>query len=162
VTIRILTATTTLFGRSRSSTSVLLLGSFAFLRFAHLKMNSFLSDLSALLTLHGSNTVVHAEELHEAVRLLDRNLCQLSVRVENVKNVSLGNLLRRKIPNEQARTGRKLIPSRLVDIFALLFQEMIILTLDISIPRSIVDARNLAGSKLGFTSALQRSAAASS
>ena len=54
---------------------------------------SLVADLRSLLCMHCLLAVLRAQELNEAIRLLDGYLRQVAVRVEDVEDISLGDFL---------------------------------------------------------------------
>ena len=107
------------------------------LRLRHFEMDALLADLNPLLTIQSARTIFRPKELHEAVSLLDTNLRQLAIRVEDVEDVALRDLLRAEVANEKSRASGKLLPAAFADVSALGFDEGIVFLLDFSVPRAI-------------------------
>ena len=116
------------------------------LRLRHLKMYALLADLNPLLTIQSARTIFRPKELHEAVGLLDTDLRQLAVRMKDVEDVALRDLLRAEVANEKSRARRELLPAAFADVPALGFNEGIVFLLDFSVPRAIFWTGYLPGS----------------
>lgn len=122
--------------------------------FTDFQMDTLVADLSPLLTDERSCAVFGPEKLDEAVCLLDRYLCKISIAMKDVVDVALRHLLGGQIANEQAGSERELVPFGFAHIFPLLIQEMIVLLLNILRPWLIVNGRCFSSGKLEFPATL--------
>ena len=100
-------------------------------------MQKTLAKLNSLLSLQRRLAVGRLEKLHEPVRLLDRDLCELPILVKYVKQIALGYLFCGQIANEQAGAKRKLVPYTLSYVHAFILQKFVIDLLDLRTPRPL-------------------------
>lgn len=94
-------------------------------------------DDPSLLLLQGLTACIGIRKLDEAVCLLDGDLCNRSILVENVEEISLGYSLRRKVSDKKSRSLRKAIPVPFCDVNALLTEKFVVLLLDLGRPRRL-------------------------
>jgi len=109
-------------------------------------MDALLANLNPLLTIQSARTIFRPKELHEAVSLLDTNLRQFAVRMKDVEDVALRDLLRAEVADKESRASWELLPAAFADVSALGFDEGIVFLLDFSVPRAIFWTGYLPGS----------------